>query len=186
MGVGDVDWGSVAQWISSFSVPAALYIIFRDKRKAEASQATLIACWVDLDSEDISPEQGYRLQVQNASTQPVLGVFAKSRELTQDLTFETITIPLGFSALMPGETRSADIRPERTLVNFNVWVEFVDANGVKWARNVGTLLLVKIKSGYFTQRRRKKKFKRSLTSKYVPSPASYRPSDRSEEFSGAG
>lgn len=43
MGAGDVQWGNVAEWLSAGAVPAALYIIVRDKRQQAKSQAMLFS-----------------------------------------------------------------------------------------------------------------------------------------------
>ncbi len=78
--VSGLDFGNVPEWISSVSVPAALYIIWRDKKKEGLAQANLVVCWAETHDAGVD-EQGRHFEVvvhvHNTSSAPIRRISAK-------------------------------------------------------------------------------------------------------------
>ncbi|WP_217572491.1 MULTISPECIES: hypothetical protein [unclassified Streptomyces] len=135
-----IDWGTVPAWFSALlsggSVLLALYIIWRDRKKAEREDATKVICWSE-DSHD-----GRTTYVHNASSRAVHAAAAviwlkgekgaRGGDVFQDAYLGHI--------IRPGE--EASVETPRWLDDGAgpkcvPWaVQFQDSDGQRWVRDL--------------------------------------------------
>ncbi|WP_326791354.1 hypothetical protein OHA79_01315 [Streptomyces sp. NBC_00841] len=138
----DMDWGTVPAWFSAIlsggSVILALYIILRDRKKAERSDALKLICW------DAFSNEAYTTHVINASDRAVHGVqvvcWLKGQSVPgEEYVFERFGVA---SDIRPGEEKTVatprwlgDDRGQKCIP----WaVEFQDSDGLHWVRDLQT------------------------------------------------
>lgn len=141
-----MDWGSVPAWFSAIlsggSVLLALYIILRDRKKAEREDATKVLVWTET-GDDGETETTY---VFNASPRTVHAVtlllWRNGASFRDDPELEKVSVA---PTLRPDEeaskTTTAPTLAERGRQPRPWAVGFIDADGGSWVRELGTLRL---------------------------------------------
>lgn len=144
-----INWGTVPTWISSILTSGSLllgfYILLRDRRKEERSQAALVVCWNDYrdDSEYV--------KIFNTSNRPVTNISVHAHpypyrsgpyDKKVALTFEGFSVQAFLMPKEECESNSFPIHPKK-----NRWhpeyVTFEDADGRQWVRFLSSGVLVR-------------------------------------------
>jgi len=133
-----IDWGPTAAWVSAIltsgSLSLGFYILLRDRRKEERSDAAKIMCWRVWSSNE------YATHVLNASDRVIVdvGLLVRLPESTSfnELQFEGFGVA---AVVRPGEevvrTTERGGLGDRTVPNF---VTFQDPDGLFWIRDLPT------------------------------------------------
>ncbi|WP_327421158.1 hypothetical protein OG763_09905 [Streptomyces sp. NBC_01230] len=135
------DWGTIPAWFSAIlsggSVLLALYIILRDRKKAERADATQVVCWTSIDWE----ADDFRTHVHNTSDRAIhdLMVWAwLPPEQAPDAKHTYQGFPMA-PVLRPGE--ETDCVVERWHKYQSVAPEaitYIDSDGQSWLREIRT------------------------------------------------
>jgi hypothetical protein len=132
--VSGIEWGTVPAWASAIltsgSLTLGFYVLLRDRRKEERTEASLIVCWRVWNNET------YVTHIYNASKRTIVDVNVLVRFPSDRQKFSWESFP-GPSVLRPEEEQF--IRTPRSLNGTKLVPEFVtfqDADGIFWVRDL--------------------------------------------------
>ncbi|MEW1548300.1 hypothetical protein [Streptomyces tsukubensis] len=134
-----LDWGTVPTWISSLLTGGSLllgfHILLRDRKKEERSEGLKVVCWHEYDS-DISGT--WTVHVLNTADRPI----TYPRVITRFSIASSVFLePFSIGAILPaGEEltwTSGPREPGAPKVSA-VGIEFTDADGAEWVRDLDT------------------------------------------------
>jgi len=141
--------GSLADWVSGLGTAGSLLlgftILLRDRRKADQTEATQVVTWfVNL------PDHMVDLNVTNGSDRPIVHVMFCLASVDERGKRAARWRMLNLApVLVPGEGKSLTIPFSEFHAN-GLWpsyVQFRDANGLNWRRNVRSGKLRKARTG---------------------------------------
>lgn len=141
--------GSLADWVTGFATAGSLYlgftILLRDRRKAEQSEAVQVVAWFVN-----RPDGNVELTVTNGASRPIVNATFCLASLGDDGKRAALWRILNIApVLASGEGRElvipfADFHAN---ASYPSYIQFRDANGVSWRRNVRSGKLRRTKVG---------------------------------------
>lgn len=141
-----IDWGNAPAWMSAIltsgSLSLGFYVLLRDRRKEERTEASLVVCWRVWSADE------YVTHIHNASKRTVVDVEVLVRVPRGDgnavAAWEAFPGP---SVLRP-EAEAAVVTPRR--IGGAKWLPefatFQDADGIFWIRDLPTGQLKRLKT----------------------------------------
>jgi hypothetical protein len=147
--------GSLADWVSGVGTAGSLLlgftILWRDRRKADEAEATQVVTWfVNL------PDGNVELRITNGASRPIVHVGFYLASTDEDGKPGALWTIMNVTPVMePGESGSLKLPFPKFHANarYPSYVQFRDANGISWRRNVRSGKLRKTKVGPSWKRR---------------------------------
>ncbi|MEU2866382.1 hypothetical protein ABZ672_50370 [Streptomyces mirabilis] len=136
-----LDWGTVPAWASAFLTSGSLllgfYILLRDRRKDERSEALKVICWSEYGFAGTPDDGMHVVHVWNTSDRPISHVAAFVDLRLDDFDgFERFGLA---ATVAPGEEITE--RVQRRLNHRKIFpkvVGFTDGDGAEWVRELDT------------------------------------------------
>ncbi|NKY29419.1 hypothetical protein [Nocardia gamkensis] len=153
-----IDWGTLPTWVSAFltsgSLALGFYILLRDRKKEELTEARKVICWIDYDND------AHVNHVLNTTDRTV----SRVRVLVELRSAANVLEPYHLANIIrPGEEATAST-PRRVGDGKAVpeFIEFDDADGISWVRDLRTGLTHRASTGRQLTRRELRDRKRRL------------------------
>lgn len=140
--------GSWAEWVSGLATAGSLflafYILLRDRRKADQAEATQVVTWFVN-----QPNASVELTITNGAARPIVHVTFHLATVDEDGNYNRWRIFDIASVLEPGQSSSftAPFAEFHANALYPSYVQFRDANGLSWRRNVRSGRLQKARVG---------------------------------------
>jgi hypothetical protein len=130
--------GSLADWVSGLATAGSLFLGFtilrRDRQKSDAAEATQVVVWFVN-----QPDGNVELRITNGASRPIVHVMlhlaSTNEQGRQAALWRLINVA---AVLAQGEGMSLTLPFDKFHANMSYpsYVQFRDANGVSWRRNV--------------------------------------------------
>jgi hypothetical protein len=142
-----IDWGSAPAWASAIltsgSFALGFYVLLRDRRKEERSEASLVVCWRVWSNDE------YETHIHNASKRTVVDVNVLVRVPHRLGGAETLWEGFGGPSVLRRDAEET-VRTPRRIGGEGKWVPqfvtFQDADGIFWIRDLVTGQLERLRT----------------------------------------
>jgi len=141
-----LDWGTVPAWVgailTSGSLALGFYVLLRDRRKEERTEASLVVCW------RVWSDEEFVTHIHNASQRAVVDVTVLVRVPARSQVKDPHWEAVGGPAVLRAGTEEIVRSPRRIAGEKWVpaFVTFQDADGIFWVRDLPTGDLKRLKT----------------------------------------
>jgi hypothetical protein len=130
--------GSLAEWVSGLATAGSLFlgftILWRDRRKSDAAEATQVVAWFVN-----HPDGSVELRITNGASRPIVHVIFHLASTDEQGKQAALWRMINVAAVLASNESSSLTIPFREFhanSSYPSYVQFRDANGVSWRRNV--------------------------------------------------
>jgi hypothetical protein len=153
--LGRMQSGSLAEWVSGLATAGSLFlgftILWRDRRKSDAAEATQVVAWFVN-----QPDGNVELKISNGASRPIVHVTFHLASTDEQGKQAALWRIINIAAVLASDEGSSLTLPFRTFhanTLYPSYVQFRDANGVSWRRNVRSGKLRRTKVGFSWKQR---------------------------------